>query len=177
MYISLHLSVLIWREHLFLLTLTKADSFSLYFNINWYSSFCLYFSTNEEYQARTQEWDDSTIPRKRIQREMERRIVNLLLAKQETRCWKTISFTLKYLEFFLQFPGRKICWRRSERNSGRRRNLKIKNPSNNSSTFEIHPTNVGDLEKKRKEPEIERNLSQTNPTRAKKPLIWKDSRS
>ncbi len=51
MYINLHLSVLIWREHLFLLTLTKADSFIFTFNISWYySSFCLYFSTNEEYQ-------------------------------------------------------------------------------------------------------------------------------
>ena len=31
-YINLPLSVLILREHLFCLTLTKADSFSLYFN-------------------------------------------------------------------------------------------------------------------------------------------------
>jgi hypothetical protein len=31
-YINLPLSVLIWREHLFLLTLTKADSSSFTFN-------------------------------------------------------------------------------------------------------------------------------------------------
>ena len=31
-------------------------------------------------------------------------------------------------------------------------------------------------QKKRKEPELERNLLQTNPTRAKKQLIWKDSK-
>ena len=47
----------------------------------------------------------------------------------------------------MQFPGRKICRRRSERNpAGRRRNRKIENSSSNSSTSGIYPTNVEDLE-------------------------------
>ena len=41
-----------------MLTLSKADSFSFTLNIIWYSSFCLYFSTNEEYQ----ELKNGTIP-------------------------------------------------------------------------------------------------------------------
>ena len=59
--------------------------------------------------------------------------------KQEAERFRLHAEAQEHLEFFLQFSGRKICWRRSERNSGRRRNLKIKNPSNNSSTFGIYP--------------------------------------
>jgi hypothetical protein len=48
---------------------------------------------NKRRISRTREWDDSTIPRKRIQRGRRRRKINSLSERQETSSWKTISFT------------------------------------------------------------------------------------
>jgi hypothetical protein len=96
--------------------------------------------------SRTKEWDDSTIPRKRIQREKGRRIVNLLSAKQETRSWKTISFTLKSTRIFgILFA---ISWTKDllKKILDAEEISRLKIPPTIPAHLEFIPTNVGDLE-------------------------------
>ena len=73
----------------------------------------------------------------------------------------------------MQFLGRKICRRRSELNSGHRRNSKIENSSNNSSTLGIYPSECRRFRIRRSQ----NSSAKTNFTRARKPLIWMDSRN
>ena len=81
MHIKLHLSVL-----------TKANSFTFTFNINRYSFYPSIFQQTKN--IKNQRMGRLHHPKKAHSEEIGEKIIYLQSERQETRSWKTISFTL-----------------------------------------------------------------------------------
>ena len=105
---------------------------------------------NKRRISRTNEWDDSTIRRKHIQRERGRRRINSQSTRQETRSWTKISFTrrsIRIFGIFCNFLDERFAEEDlSEILDAGGEIARLKIPPLIPAHLEFIPTNIGDLE-------------------------------